>query len=207
VPAALAPQREPRLSYPDHLSVRAARALYFERNGFGESVYDDRWVKLRAGPVPLWFPNTDARRAAVKLHDLHHAASGYETTWTGEAEIAAWEIASGCAHHHAAWVLNAQALGIGMLIAPGALLRAFVRGRHSRNLYRTQIDDALLDAPLGALRHRLGLDREPPPARPGDVLRFAAWGAIGVSTVVLTAALLLLPMAGVARLAAWAAGW
>jgi hypothetical protein len=42
-------------------------------------------------------PNSDARRKAVVLHDLHHVATGYKTDWTGEAEISAREIASAAA--------------------------------------------------------------------------------------------------------------
>jgi hypothetical protein len=201
--AALAsPAHVPAGSYSDDLTVRAARALYFERNGFGDGGYTDRWVTLRAGPIAIRFPNTKARVAAVKLHDVHHTATGYGTTWTGEAEIGAWEIASGCARHHAAWLLNLQAMGIGLLIAPRRLFRAFVRGRHSRNLYRAELDDALLDAPLGTVRRGLGLDREPPAADPGDVLCFLGWAAAGLATLAATAALAVAPLVALG----WAAG-
>src|SRR5581483_4880954 len=185
-------------AYGDDLTVRAARALYFQRNGFGDGGYDARWVKLEAGPIPLWFPNTKARVAAVKLHDVHHAATGYDTTWTGEAEIGAWEIASGCAHHYAAWLLNLQAMGIGLAIAPRAVLRAFVRGRHSENLYRSELDDALLDAPLGAVRRRLGLASETPPPGARELVAFAAWGAASVATLAATIALTVAPVVATA---------
>jgi hypothetical protein len=69
-----------------------------------------RWVKLQAGPIPLYLLNTKARVAAVRFHDIHHVVTAYNTTWTGEAEIGAWEIASGCAYHYAAWLLNLQAM-------------------------------------------------------------------------------------------------
>jgi NADPH:quinone reductase-like Zn-dependent oxidoreductase len=39
--------------------------------------------------------------AGVKLHDIHHVLTGYDTTWRGKAEIGAWEIASGCGRHYA----------------------------------------------------------------------------------------------------------
>jgi hypothetical protein len=74
--------------YSDATPVRQARAEYFRANGFGDDGgYDARWVKVKLGAVPLWFPNTDARRRAVRLHDLHHLATGYETSLVGEAEI------------------------------------------------------------------------------------------------------------------------
>src|SRR2546425_10008425 len=83
----------------------------------------DAWVRLKLGPVLLWFPNTRGRVRAVRLHDLHHIATGYTTTPVGEAEIGAWELASGCGDYLAAWVLNLGAVPIGAasparLIAP-----------------------------------------------------------------------------------------
>jgi ubiquinone biosynthesis protein Coq4 len=146
---------------PDE-SVRAARARYFAENGFGEGGYDDRWVVLRAFGVPvLAFLNTKQRVRSVRFHDVHHVLTGYATTWRGEGEIAAWELASGCRDHWVAWYLNGWALLIGLFIAPRAIARAFRRGRRSRNLYDRSWDDALLERSVGALRRELGLDAAP----------------------------------------------
>lgn len=166
---------ESRSRYDDALSVREARQLYFEENGFGDGGYGDRWVKLMAGPVPIYFPNTAARVEAVRRHDVHHVLTGYATTWTGEAEIGSWEISSGCGRFYAAWVLNLQALIIGVLIAPRAVLRAFAWGRRTGNLYHAGFDEDVLDASLGALRRRLGLDRALPEPTVDDALALAGW--------------------------------
>jgi hypothetical protein len=169
-----------------------ARALYFAASGLGEDGYGDRWVRLQAGPVPLYFPNTKQRVRAVRFHDLHHVLTGYETTWTGEAEIAAWEIASSCAHHVAAWVLNLSALAIGLVIAPRAVFRAFVRGRRTRNLYRDDFGDPLLAAHVGPMRRRLGLDQDVARANAADRLAFVAWS---LAAVVVQAAQVVVPLA------------
>jgi hypothetical protein len=164
------------------LSLRAGRQLYFERSGI-EPGYDARWVTLRAGGFPvLVFPNTAARVRAVRFHDLHHVVTGFDTTWTGEAEIAAWEIATGCGSFVAAWVLNLGAFVVGLVIAPRRLFRAFVRGRHSENLYLTagEWSEALLDLRVGELRTRLGLAGEAPRATASDVAAFALWGVAAV---------------------------
>ncbi|PYS76753.1 MAG: hypothetical protein DMF66_12990 [Acidobacteria bacterium] len=57
--------------------------------------YSDAWVKLKLWRMPIWFPNTEGRRRAVRFHDVHHVLTEYPTTWRGEFEIAAWEIATG----------------------------------------------------------------------------------------------------------------
>ena len=76
----------------------------------------------------------------------------------GEAEIAAWELASGCERFPAALFLNHLALPLGVMRAPGRIRRAFVRGCRTRNLYSEPSVDALLDQRLGAMRERLGMN-------------------------------------------------
>lgn len=162
--------------YEPDQTVREARARYFEENGFGVTGgYEEKWVKLAFGPLRFGFPNSEARVRAVRYHDLHHLATEYDTDWVGEAEIAAWEIASSCRDHVAAWVLNLYAMQVGLWIAPRAVWRAFVRGRHSRNLYAEPFEDALLEENLGELRKRLALDGATPRARFGDRVRFVGW--------------------------------
>ena len=175
-------------------TVREARARYFAANGFDERGYADRWVRLQAGPIPMYLPNTRSRVRAVRVHDVHHVVTGYDTSFVGEAAIGAWEIASGCADHGAAWILNLLALPIGLARAPGATFRAFVRGRRSGNLYRRTIDDTLLDQPVGALVRGLDLDRPPAPAGLADVAAFIGWSALAVLTFVGAAAVTIVPV-------------
>jgi hypothetical protein len=138
-------------------------------------------VKLRLGSrlVPV-LPNTKARIAAVRVHDLHHVATDYETTWVGEGEISAWELASGCGPYLAAWVLNLAGFGIGLFLSPRRVLRAFVRGRHSKNLYGEGFNPARLGQRVGDLRRELGLDTPAPRASLRDLLAFAGWVLLGV---------------------------
>jgi len=188
-----------RIDYDAAQSLRDVRARYFRDNGFGEDGgYAKAWVPVQLGPVTVGFPNTAARVRAVKFHDLHHVVTGYGTDAVGEAEIGAWEAGSGCGGFVAAWVLNAYATAIGYLAGkPGALWAAFVRGRQTHNLYQTPFDDALLDARLGEVRARLGLDAAAAPASLGDRLAFAAWTA---SSLVLALATIAAPIAGLAWL-------
>jgi hypothetical protein len=166
--------------YHEDLTLGDARDRYFAENGFSAS-YDDRWVKLRLGrrQVPV-LPNTKARVAAVRVHDLHHVATDYETTWVGEGEISAWELASGCGPYLAAWVLNLAGFGIGLFLSPRRMLRAFVRGRHSRNLYGEGFNAMRLSQRVGDLRRELGLEGPAVRASALDLLAFAGWVLLGV---------------------------
>ena len=60
-------------------------------------------------------------------------------------------------------------MAIGLAIAPARIFRAFVRGRHTRNLYAERFDDALLATSVGALRKRLELASPLPAATPWAV--------------------------------------
>ena len=137
--------------------MRAARERYFAANGFDEGGYAARVVRLQAGPIPFWILNTKGRVRAVRLHDLHHVATGYETSWTGEAEIGAWELAAGCGRYAAAWFLNGSAALIGLFVAPRRTREAWRRGRQRKSLYASGWEAELLDETVGALRRRLGV--------------------------------------------------
>jgi hypothetical protein len=157
VPAARV-RREGTTGYADAETVRAARSRYFAANGFApDGGYASRWVRVKLGPVPVYIPNTAARVRAVRLHDLHHVATGYDTDLVGEAEIGAWELASGCRGYVAAWWLNLTAVLMGLVLAPRRVARAFRRGRGSRNLYAEGWSETLLDETVGDLRERLAL--------------------------------------------------
>ncbi len=146
--------------YDPQLTLRTARQLYFDANGFEDGGYSVKWVKLKAGPLTFAFPNIEARVRSVKLHDLHHVLTEYDTTWRGEAEIGAWELASGCADHWPAWILNLCAAAIGAVLCPRLTWRAWRRGRRSGNLYRETFTEAMLEERVGDARARLHLTRE-----------------------------------------------
>ncbi|MCI0348359.1 MAG: hypothetical protein L0Z53_02950 [Acidobacteriales bacterium] len=165
-----------------NLTIRQARAQYFERNQFGaDGGYSNKWVRLKAGPISIYFPNTGARVRAVRFHDIHHVLTGYDTSWLGEAEIGAWEVASGCGRHYPAWILNLHAMAIGLFLNPRRVYRAFVRGRRSANLYSCEFSDTLLEKQINSAQVQLYLDRSIPPGSDRDKVLFIAWNVVGLA--------------------------
>lgn len=161
--------------WPDALLIRRARAQFFEQARLGPDGGDSSaFAYFRVGPLTFPLPNPPARKRAVRLHDLHHIATGYDTTWKGEAEIAAWELGAGCSRCAVAWVINLQAIPLGLAIAPVRTWRAFLRGRNSDTLYQGTWREEWLDLSVGELRKRLGLLRPPRRASLADRLLFAA---------------------------------
>ena len=171
--------------YKPELSLGEARKLYFELNGFGEDGgYAERWIKVKVWRLPVWLPNTEGRRKAVRLHDLHHIVTEYPTTWRGEAEISAWEVGGGgLRRYYAGWLLDLMNIAQGLLINPRGLYRAFMRGRRSANLYSEEFGDELLARSVGELRLRLLPEEEGRGERPTprDRAAFALWALAGVA--------------------------
>ncbi len=178
-----------------------ARTRFFLAHGLAtDGGYDDPYVEIEVAGLRLRIPNTRGRRRAVPYHDMHHVLTGYDTDMAGESEISAWELATGCRDLVAAWILNSGAYAYGLLVCPRRVYRAFVRGRHSRNLYARPFDAALLEAPVDALRRDLGLDDSAPvTAGLGDKLWF-------VLSVVLTLGPPLTALFAVVRVILWALG-
>jgi hypothetical protein len=174
-----------RVTYEEETSLREARRLYFDTNGFGETGgYDDAWVDFKLGPVPMPFPNTKSRVEAVRYHDLHHILTGYATDIVGELEISAWEIAAGCKGFAAAWVLNLGGMAGGLFRAPRRVFAAFVRGRRQRTVYGERLD-AILDLSVREARSRFTPDPSSTRVVPSDVVLFVLATALGIAVAAL----------------------
>src|SRR2546423_459712 len=178
--------------FAPELTLGEARSRLFALGGLGcDGGYGDSWVKLRLWRVPIWFPNTQGRRRAVRFHDIHHVLTGYPTTWRGEFEIAAWEIATGIGRHWAGWILDLLGFACGLVVFPRSVYRAFMRGRRSANLYFTEWDEAILTRRVGEMRRQLKLDGERVRPTAEDKAAFVFWSAASVfAHLALTAAAL-----------------
>ncbi|HJW47049.1 MAG TPA: hypothetical protein VJ484_11245 [Lysobacter sp.] len=121
-------------------------AAFYARHGFGDIVgARPLTVPVYTGCLLVPLPNIETRRRYLKYHDLHHLITAYSVGRIGEGEVSAWELGTGSvlASPMLAF-MNLIALSTGLVLAPGRMWRAFVRGTRSRNLYskdtRTRID-------------------------------------------------------------------
>ena len=131
----------------------------------------------------LYFPNFTARKKAVLKHDIHHLVTGYPSTFKGETEISAWEIASGCKKYWAAWILDMSGMMMGIVFNFWGVMKAFARGRRTKNLYYDVIPTKeALDMKLSELKKLLWLDKYPKDTRPAlvDYILFIPLALIGI---------------------------
>jgi hypothetical protein len=180
-----------RMVRGDDRTVGAELGAHLRAQGLpADSGVSLRWVRVRFLGVPLVFPNFDARRAVLVYHDVHHLLTGYDTSWRGEGEIGAFEIATGCKHYWAAWMFNFGGFLFGLCIAPRRTFCAFVRARQCSNYYGRPIDD-VLHKDVATARRELGLDRAAGPGTGRDALVFGGWVLL---TVVVHAGYVVLPL-------------
>ena len=107
--------------------------------------YSGYWfyINIRGMKVPF-FPRIGFRNG-LPAHDTHHMLLGYETSWIGECETAAWELASGgCGPYVAYWIDRLFFVAIALIMAPSRTLRAWRRGWGQHNLYRIAPDQLLV---------------------------------------------------------------
>lgn len=139
------------------LNRHFARTGIYREGCTREDWYPGNMVSLKIGGLDLPIFPILRRNGPIVLHDLHHMLAGYPPTWRGEAEVAAWEIGSGgCRWHLFYWLDRLTFLLVGALAAPIATWRAFVRGRHSRNLFG-QETEAVLAMDLADLESYAGV--------------------------------------------------
>ncbi|MFT7464396.1 MAG: hypothetical protein ACI9EF_002752 [Pseudohongiellaceae bacterium] len=75
---------------PAHWTVARGLQAYLDENGFLVEAYDQPRAPMSQFGLRLSIPNPPRQRWAVRLHDLHHVATGYSTNPTGEGQISAW---------------------------------------------------------------------------------------------------------------------
>lgn len=175
-------------------TMRTALHRYFEENGFGaDGGYAAEWVDFKLGPIPFPLPNSDARRKAVRFHDLNHLLTGYRTDLAGEFEISAWELGAGCRSFLAAWALNLGGLAAGAIAFPRRTWRAFVAGRRSRSAAYALDYEQALATELDEVKRQLDVHTSGD-AKLSDVLLFKLAVIGGLITGTLLLAVLLSPL-------------
>ena len=142
---------------------RQLLADYYVEHGFDDDGgFSSKVVAIKFGNLfKLYLPNFDARRLAIRKHDIHHILTEYTpSSILGESEIGTWEIAAGTKKYWAALVLDASAIMLGFVMSPSKIFNAFVRGRRTKSLYYDMIaDEEAVNKTLKELRTMLLLDK------------------------------------------------
>lgn len=144
----------------DGLTVGQALINFYNEHDFGEEGGIDKAVAYaKIGPIRLPIPNTAARKEIIWLHDLHHLLNGYDTSWRGEGQVSAWEVAAGgFGSKLYIWALVLGALSVGMFLYPASCFKAFVRGTNCRPILSLGLSKSnLMLLTISELAAKIGL--------------------------------------------------
>jgi hypothetical protein len=120
-----------------------------------ERLYADDWFRFYVGHRSIKVIKLTSMMDSVAIHDTHHLLTGYGTDVRGEAEITAWELASGgCGRHWAMWLDRLVAVPTLVVFYPRAAWAAAKRGWRESNLYGADFE-RVLGEDLDAVRDRV----------------------------------------------------
>ena len=142
------------------ITVGQALTQFYADHDFGEEGgINDAFAYAKLGPINIPIPNTAARKEVIWLHDLHHLLNGYDTTWPGEGQVSAWELAAGgFGTKIYIWLLVLLAGSVGVLLFPASTFRAFVRGTYCQSIVSLGLPrDQLKLLPVNELKQRVGI--------------------------------------------------
>jgi len=98
--------------------------------------------------------------ACCHIHDLHHVATGYDSSLLGEAEISVFELRNG-AGTPLIFFLCCGSILVGLCLSPQRMWRAWRAARGAHSLYGTQIPyETLLAMDVSALRKTMALESQ-----------------------------------------------
>jgi hypothetical protein len=144
---------------PATMRVRDGLNVYLAENGFTTKSYDGSTTEGSFLGWKFAVPNPPSHQRAIRLHDLHHVATGFGTDLVGEGEISAWQARRGLrgAGTYVAAIVFGNAL-LGIVFAPRRTTLA-LRGPHAGgSLFSASIDyPSLLDRTVGELREMLAI--------------------------------------------------
>jgi hypothetical protein len=144
---------------PASMRVRDARNVYLAENGFTVEAYDAPTTSGSFLGIKLAVPNPPPHRRAIRLHDLHHVATGFGTDHAGEAEISAWQARRGLrgTGMYVTTIVMANAL-LGVVFAPRRTLVALRSSGAGSSLFTMTIDyESILERTVGELREMLAI--------------------------------------------------
>ncbi|HXJ46181.1 MAG TPA: Coq4 family protein [Candidatus Dormibacteraeota bacterium] len=139
-----------------HENVLAARDRYLAASGFSTASYTDPNFVVGIGFIKMRFPNP----GLLPYHDLHHVATGYDSSLLGEAEISVFEFRNG-AGTPLIFFLCCGSILVGLCLSPRRMWRAWKAAKGAHSLYGTNTPyETLLAMDVATLRKTMALESQ-----------------------------------------------
>lgn len=108
---------------------------YWKKNNLPEDGGESEvFNKAQIGRFSFRYPNLNGK--ALLLHDINHFLTGYPTTWKGEFQVSAWELASGGRKGFpTTWIYPISLSILGLLFYPLQTIKAYKNGKDKQNAF------------------------------------------------------------------------
>lgn len=84
------------MKYGSKITVEKLLAKFYKQNGIpADGGVNKDTFEIKVLGIHLKLPNPKFRKDVTHIHDIHHIVNKKNTTWSGEAFIAGWEISTG----------------------------------------------------------------------------------------------------------------
>jgi ubiquinone biosynthesis protein Coq4 len=135
-------------------NVLAARDRYLASAGFTTQSYVDPKFVVKLAFLKMTFANP----GLLPWHDLHHVATGYDSSLLGESEISVFELRAGWGKLLILFLCCGSVL-VGLWLSPHRMWQAWKNARGARSLYGSNVPyEKLLAMNVGELRQWMKLE-------------------------------------------------
>ncbi len=114
--------------------AQSLQQFYKENNFKDDGGESDDFFELKFKFFSLKLPNSQFRKDVIHIHDIQHVLYNCDTTWSGEAFIAGWEIATGFWKHLPVGFFSIWAMGFSLLTHPKEVLKGYKVGLNSKGI-------------------------------------------------------------------------
>ena len=155
-----------KFRYDQNMFIYQALDKYFQDTGYNIGSYIDEQFQIVLLGKTLNLPNPPDRQNAIRVHDLYHILTEYDTSFKSESWIGAFELGAGIPQSYlAAWFFNCTSTFLGLFHSPVKTFKAFMRGRATTdNLYRLipygdkQAYEEVMMSKVGVMRNLIGVN-------------------------------------------------
>ena len=144
-------------SLEDKTSIQSLLKEFYGRENLDNEILSQKINYYPLGFISIPFYNSKGRQRAIARHDFNHLLTGFDSSVSGEAQLAAWEIASGFpSPYRVAYIYSLGALLPGLFICPIMVIKAFLAGLRAKNAYALDVPESeILQMPLEELESQI----------------------------------------------------
>ena len=117
------------MKYGSKITVEKLLAKFYKQNGIpADGGVNKDTFEIKVLGIYLKLPNPKFRKDVTHIHDIHHILKKKNTTCSGEAFIAGWEISTGFYKYFPICILSLWVMGYSIWLNPKDILKGFRKG-------------------------------------------------------------------------------